>query len=62
MSRPVEKQVHELCLVCGGERWIRDPQEPSRSKACPYCDAQGWVDVAASSLGGTDKTVPKEDA
>lgn len=58
MSRPVEKRVHELCLVCGGERWIRDPKEPSRSMACPYCDAQGWVDVSAPSLGDTVKTDP----
>lgn len=49
--KPVEKTVHELCLVCGGERWVPDLLDPSRSRPCPYCDDQGWVTVALPSLG-----------
>ncbi|HTB34900.1 MAG TPA: hypothetical protein VK842_08560 [bacterium] len=45
------KTVKELCLVCGGERWVADPGDPTRSVACPYCDALGWVEVSLSSLG-----------
>ena len=49
--KPVEKTVHELCLVCGGERWVPDLLDPKRSLPCPYCDDQGWVTVALPSLG-----------
>lgn len=45
------KTVKELCLVCGGERWVADPADPTRSVACPYCDALGWVEVSLPSLG-----------
>ncbi|HXB98330.1 MAG TPA: hypothetical protein VNZ54_09765 [bacterium] len=47
----VLKTVKELCLVCGGERWVADPADPARSVACPYCDALGWVEVSLPSLG-----------
>jgi hypothetical protein len=47
----VLKTVKELCLVCGGERWVADPADPTRSVACPYCDALGWVEVSLPSLG-----------
>lgn len=50
-ERPVEKSVHEICLVCRGERWLPDPKDPARSRPCPYCDEQGWVQVSAGSLG-----------
>ena len=45
------KTVKELCLVCGGERWVADPADPTRSVACPYCDSLGWVEVSLPSLG-----------
>jgi len=51
MKVPVLKTVKELCLVCGGERWVADPLDPGRSVACPYCDALGWVEVSLPSLG-----------
>jgi hypothetical protein len=51
MKVPVLKTVKELCLVCGGERWVADPADPGRSIACPYCDALGWVEVSLPSLG-----------
>ena len=51
MKVPVLKTVKELCLVCGGERWVADPLDPSRSVACTYCDALGWVEVSLPSLG-----------
>jgi|GEM_PF-4414338 hypothetical protein len=47
----VQKTVKELCLVCGGERWVADPADPGRSVPCPYCDALGWVQVSLASLG-----------
>ena len=47
----MEKTVHELCLVCRGERWIPDPKDAGHSIPCPYCDEQGWVTIAPSSLG-----------
>lgn len=55
-ERPVEKTVKELCLVCRGERWLPDPVDPARSRPCPYCDEQGWVTIAPSSLGESAPT------
>jgi hypothetical protein len=46
----MEISVRELCLVCGGERWIPDPAGQGRSRPCPDCDAQGWVDVSPACL------------
>ena len=45
------KTVKELCLVCGGERWLPDPLDPARSRPCPWCDQLGWVEVSLPSLG-----------
>lgn len=47
---PMEKTVHELCLVCRGERWLPDALQP-RSVPCPYCKGEGWVTVSPASLG-----------
>ena len=55
MKASVLKTVKELCLVCGGERWVADPADPTRSVACPYCDALGWVEVSLSSLGEAEE-------
>ena len=47
----MEKTVKELCLVCGGERWLPDPLDASRSIPCNYCDRLGWVEISLPSLG-----------
>jgi hypothetical protein len=47
----MEKTVKELCLVCGGERWLPDPLDASRSIPCVYCDQLGWVEISLASLG-----------
>ena len=49
------KTVKELCLVCGGDRWLSDPLDPSRSVACGYCDSLGWVEVSPASLPSPEK-------
>jgi hypothetical protein len=46
----MEKTVKEICLICKGERWIPFPQDPGRSQPCPYCDQQGWVEIAPACL------------
>lgn len=51
MSRPVERTVKELCLICRGERWLPDLVEQGRSRPCPHCRGEGWVTVSAASLG-----------
>jgi hypothetical protein len=45
------KTVKELCLVCGGERWLPDPLDPLRSIPCQWCDQLGWVEISLPSLG-----------
>jgi hypothetical protein len=45
------KTVKELCLVCGGERWLPDVLDPARSVACRWCDQLGWVEISLPSLG-----------
>lgn len=47
----MEKTVHEICLVCRGERWLPDPTGAGPSQPCPYCDEHGWVTVSPASLG-----------
>jgi hypothetical protein len=59
MSRPVEKSVRELCLVCRGERWLPEIQDPSRSRPCPHCQGEGWVLISPASLG---EDVPATEA
>lgn len=54
-----QKTVKELCLVCGGGRWIPDPADASRSQPCPYCDALGWVSIDPRSLGAPPKPAPQ---
>jgi hypothetical protein len=55
-ERPVEKTIKELCLVCRGERWLPEILDPSRSRPCPYCNGEGWVTIAPSSLGEDEAT------
>ena len=42
--------IREICLICKGERWIPDPLDPARSKPCPYCDGQGWVEISPANF------------
>jgi hypothetical protein len=46
----MDKTIREICLLCKGERWLEDPLKPGQSRACPYCDAQGWVLVAEGNF------------
>jgi hypothetical protein len=59
MSRPVEKEVRELCLVCRGERWLPDLADPSRSRPCPHCQGEGWVLISPASLGEAEESLPE---
>ena len=52
------KTVKELCLVCGGERWLPDPLDPSRSIPCAWCDQLGWVEISLASLGEEPNPAP----
>jgi hypothetical protein len=47
----MERTIREICLICKGERWLPDPADPARSRPCPHCGGQGWVDIDPRSLG-----------
>jgi hypothetical protein len=58
-AEDMEKTIREICLLCKGERWLDDPLQPGRSRACHYCDAQGWVLVAESNFSSPE-TQPED--